>query len=458
MIAPARAAALSVLRAVAAERGDLGGALTRAKQSLSHERDRALAAELAMGVLRHRAALDYQLSQRLSRPLARLDPEVRDILRLAAFQLLHLNRVPAAAIVNDAVAQTRRAGKSSAAALVNAVLRRLARERGSLSWPAAPMAIASRADYRALVEHLSIVHSHPDWLVSKWLERYGRETTEAWLAFDNVVPPLTLAVNTARATREVVEARLEADGVETNRTRVSPAGLTVRHGRALDTQAFHDGLFLVQDEASQIIPLLVDAQPGHRVLDACAAPGGKTVALAAQVGPRGLIVATDVRARRMGVLARTLDRARVQRAWPVQVSPAGPWPFPTGTFDRILVDAPCSGLGTLRRDPDIRWRREPVDLSSFADAQLALVAAVAPLVAPGGRLVYSTCSSEPEENEDVVGRFLVTHPRFRVRPLDTIEHLPAAVVEMSTPEGFLRTLPNRDGLEAFFGAALDCVD
>lgn len=457
MVAPARTAALSVLRAVSGERGDLGDALTRAKASLADDRDRALAAEIALGTLRRRASLDYQLAQRLSRPLARLDAEVLDVLRLAAFQLLYLTRVPAAAIVNDAVAQTRGAGKSSAAPLVNAVLRRLARERDRLTWPLAPADVAMPADRDALVEHLAVVESHPSWLVSRWLERYGPEATARWLAFDNAPASLTLAVNAARGTRQAIAARLAAEGIEVEPTAFSPLGLVVRRGRALESAAFREGLVLVQDEASQLVTLLVDARPGQRVLDACAAPGGKTMALAAQVGGEGLVVATDVRPRRMRVLAGTIARTGAGRAVPVQVSAEGPWPFAAGAFDRILVDAPCSGLGTVRRDPDIRWRRSPADLPAFAATQVRLLDQLAPLVAPRGRLIYSTCSSEPDEDEAVVARLLAMHRTFRIRPVGAVEHLPPDVARMSTPEGFLRTLPHRDGLEAFFGAVLERV-
>lgn len=454
-IAPARGAALSVLRAVSDARGDLGEAIARARETLSDERDRALATEIALGTLRHRSALDYQIATRVSRPLAKMDAVVVDILRIAAFQLLHLARVPPAAIVNDAVAETRRAGKSSAAGLVNAVLRRLARERDALSWPPAPARTETVAEREQLVEHLAIVCSHPAWLVDRWLDRYGRDATERWLAFNNTPPALTLAVNLGRADRPTVLAALRADGVETAFTTHSPIGLAVVHGRALDVPAFLDGLCVVQDEASQIVPLLVEARPGQRVLDACAAPGGKTMALAAQAATNGAVVACDVRARRVRLLARTIARTRLRRTWPVHVAAEGAWPFRDAVFDRVLVDAPCSGLGTLRRDPDIRWRRAPADLPRLADAQLALLARLAPLVAAGGRLVYSTCSSEPEEDEDVVRRFLAGHPAFAVRPIDRVEDLPASVKAMSTEEGFLRTLPHRDGLEAFFGAVME---
>lgn len=453
-IAPARTAALSILRAVSDARGDLGDAIARAKASLTDDRDRALATEIALGTLRHRAALDYQLERRLSRPLSRLDPEVADILRLGAFQLLHLTRVPHAAIVNDAVAQTRHVRKTSASGLVNAVLRRLARERDALTWPARPQTIEGGDEQARFVEHLAITGSHPAWLVERWLARYGPDAAEAWVRFDNTPPALTLAVNAARISRDDLRARLAQNGVTTRDTRYSPIGLVVEEGQALDTEAFQEGLFVVQDEASQLVALLADVPAGARVLDACAAPGGKTLVLAAQAGPSGLVIACDVRERRVRLLSRTLRRAQTMNARPVHVSTSGDWPFVPGQFDRVFVDAPCSGLGTVRRDPDIRWRRSPADLPQLARVQVDLLTSLAPLVAPGGRLIYTTCSSEPEEDEAVVAQFLGRHPGFAVQRIEEIEALPADVRAMATPEGYLRTLPHRDGLEAFFGAVL----
>jgi 16S rRNA (cytosine967-C5)-methyltransferase len=454
MAAVAREAALAVVRAVGDGRADLGEALARAKARLTDERDRALAGEIASGVLRHRAAIDYQLAARLTRPIARLDPEVLDILRVSAFQLLHLTRVPAAAVVDDAVSLTRGLRKSSAGGLVNAVLRRLVRERHRLSWPVRPMSVETDADRVRMIEHLAITESHPAWLVARWIDRYGVDHAETWLKFDNRAPALTLVVPPTAGTRESVAAALAAEDVATERTRVAPFGLTVVRGHPLRTEVFRAGRCLVQDEASQLIALLVEARPGATVLDLCAAPGGKTVLLAAAAAPMGYVVASDVRPRRMRLLAATVRRCTASGVGLVQVARDGALPFRVAQFDGVLVDAPCSGLGTVRRDPDIKWRREPNDLALFADQQVDLLRRAAPLVGPGGRLVYSTCSSEPIENEKVVARFLARHPGFRVLPLDRLPTVPATVRALGTPDGYLRTLPFRDGLEAFFGAVL----
>jgi 16S rRNA (cytosine967-C5)-methyltransferase len=398
---------------------DLGEAMARARQGLTDERDRALLLEIVTGTLRMRGALDYQLAQRTNRPLPKLDAAVLRILRAAAFQLLYLSRLPAPAVINDSVELTRRAGKSSAAGLVNAVLRKLSRERHDLTWP----------------DDLAVVHSHPRWLVERWVHRYGDAATRAWLQFNNRPAALCLAVNTRLTTREAVARELAEGGVTTAPTARSRQGLVVIEGHPLSQPAFAEGRVIVQDEASQLVAELVDVSAPARVLDLCASPGGKTLHLSAGAGGNGVVIACDVRPRRVRLLRRTVDRCRLTNTRVVRVAAEGPLPFRDGMFDAILIDAPCSGLGTVRRDPDIKWKRAAEDLPGLAAAQRRLLARAAPLVRVGGRVVYSTCSSEPEENEQVVDAFLGAHAGFRL-------------------ERTHQTLPFRDGLEAFFGAVL----
>lgn len=419
MIAPARLAALDALGQVDAGTLDLGEAVARARRPLADERDRALLLELTAGTLRMRAALDHQIAQRVSRPLDRLDAVVLRILRLAAFQIVYLTRLPVSAVINDAVSMTRRGGKTSAAGLVNAVLRALARDRDRLSWPDDP----------------AIVLSHPRWLVDRWTTRYGAAAAREWMAFNNRAPALCLAANPWLTTREALADELAAAGVPTTPTERTPHGLTVVSGHPLRLPAFTDGRFVVQDEASQLIGGLAPLRAGDAVLDLCASPGGKTVALSAAAGPRGVVVACDVRPHRVALLAATVSRCRLANTRVVHVAPDGPLPFHPAAFDAILIDAPCSGLGTVRRDPDIRWRRSPDDLPRLAEAQRRLLTRAAPLVRPGGVVIYSTCSGEPEENSAVVAAFLAGQPEFILER----EH---------------DTLPFRDGLEAFYGAVL----
>jgi 16S rRNA (cytosine967-C5)-methyltransferase len=456
VIAPARRAALDVLLSVDSGRADLPSALAAERLRLRDERDRALLSELSMGTLRWRGELDHLIAAFSTRPLVRLDRSVLNILRLALYQLLHLDRVPTAAVVDDAVNQARRAGKTSAAGFVNAVLRTAGRTRNALPLPPRPATPLTRdgASRSAALDYLSISLSHPRWLAERWLDRWGFEDVEAWLRFNNSEAALTIRTNTLRLSRDELAALLAARGVKTRPSAWSPDGLVTVSGNPLRTDLGESGAFVVQDEASQLVPLLAAAAPGDRILDACAAPGGKTVALAAAAQGQASIVAADVRPRRLALLGRTLAQTGVPQVAIVRADVERPLPF-GAVFDVVLLDAPCSGLGTLRRDPDIRWRRREEDLRPLAEAQLRMLRHAAAVVCPGGRLVYATCSSEPEENEDVVAAFLGENDRFRAADAERVRSgLPAACGALITPAGVLRTWPFRHSLEAFFGAVL----
>ena len=444
MTAPARIAAFHALRAVEDGSSDLPTALARSRQHLPDERDRSLAAEIVAGTLRWQRSLDHLAVHFAGRPLSKLDAEIVTILRLSLYQLLHLTRVPASAVVDDAVDLARAARKPSATGFVNAVLRSTIRQRNRLPLPPRP---DDPGDRDAALAYLSITHSHPEWLVARWLARDGFAATERWVQFNNEAPRLTLRVNTLRATRDEARRILERDGIDTDVTTASPDGLIVTEGNPLRRPP--DGLVFVQDEASQLVAMAVGAQPGERVLDLCAAPGGKSTAMAAGMNDRGLLVATDIRPRRLRLLRETVRLSGAARTQIVQVPPRGSLPF-ASTFDRVLVDAPCSGLGTIRRDPDIRWRRREEDLAGLSRDQRDLLTRAAATVRPGGRLIYATCSSEPEENDDVVEQFLAANPEFSLEPLTDHPHLAPFV----TDRGMLRTVPFAHGLEAFFAALL----
>ncbi len=445
MIAPARLAAYDVLRAVNSGRMDLPAALARARTPLGDERDRALAGEIATGTLRWQGAFDLVIAAFAGRPVSKLDAEVLDALRMTAFQLLHLDRIPASAAVNDAVNLVSKAGKRSASGLVNAILRRISRERGALPLPRRP---TGPADEAGTIAYLAGALSHPEWLVRRWLTRHGFADVESWALFDNSPAPLTLRANTLRLSRDALAARLDEAGVATTPARFAPDGLVVTAGNPLLTPLAREGLFIVQDESSQLVAVLAGAAAGERVLDACASPGGKTTAMAAAMGDRGLIVATDVRGRRVDLLARTVAAAGAASVRVVRADASGVLPF-RPVFDCVLLDAPCSGLGTLRRDPEIRWRRLEGTLPDLARTQGAMLNRAADVLRPGGRLIYSTCSSEPEENEEVIGRFLAERTDFEIRPAAD-----GTLARFATPEGYFRTLPFRDQLEAFFAAML----
>ena len=451
MSTPARRAAHDVLRAVHTGRADLATALERARRSLADPRDRGLVGEIALGVQRRRAAIDHLVAQAATRPLSAITPAALDLLRAAAYQLLFLDRIPAHAAVADTVALAREAGVGRAAGFLNAVLRTLADNRRPRNLPAAPGTDPRGARHdvwrRAALDYLATTLSHPRWLVERWLDRHGLSAAEAWTRFDNSPAPVTLRANLARNSVTELQRVLAAQGVRTTATKLAPHGLVVVEGDLPSAPAAGEGRFLLQEEASQLVVELANPAEQSRVLDLCAAPGGKTVGLAERTGPGGIVVASDFRPGRIALLERFLARNQPRRVPIVRLDATAPLPFDR-TFDCVLVDAPCSGLGALRRDPDIRWRRRPDDFPGLAATQFTMLCRASETVRPGGRLVYATCSSEPEENEEVVERFRSRRPEF-----DLMAPGPG-LVRVTDPDGYLRTLPFRHGVEAFFGALL----
>ncbi len=400
MIAPARDRRLRDPHgAVRGARGPPHRDRPRPRAASRDERDRALAAEIATGVQRWRAALDHLIAQVSTRPLERLDPEIVDILRLSAYQLLHLTRVPASAVVDDGVNLAGRAGKRSA--------RRL-RERGAAR-PVAPAPTRCRcrrgpatpADRDAALAYLSVTLSHPRWLAARWLERYGLDAAERGCAFDNEPAPLTLRANRLRADARRAGRRDSRDeDVETPPTRFAPDGLVVERGIA--ARRGRGRARVVRRAGRSVAARAAARRPGSRPR-ACSTRARRRAARRRRwpppCGDAGCSSPATARARRMDLLRRTVAREPAPRnVRLVQADVRAPLPF-TRPFDCVLVDAPCSGLGTLRRDPDIRWRRREDDLPALAAAQLVMLQRAADAVAPGGRLVYATCSSEPEENE-----------------------------------------------------------
>jgi 16S rRNA (cytosine967-C5)-methyltransferase len=368
-------------------------------------RERALTWELVYGVLRRRGTLDWRLDQVGDRPMERLPLAVKTVLRLGAYQLLYLDRIPASAAVNESVALTKqmtsRLGRDWTG-FVNAVLRNLIR-RPAPPWPDAkddPVAA------------LAIRYACPAWLVTRWLDRLGPERAEAQCRATLEIPPLTIRVNRLKTTREALAADLTHAGRTVRKTAFSPVGLVIEGGGSpTELPAFHEGHFYIEDEAGQLVPPLLDPQPGERVLDACAAPGGKATHLSALMQDRGLVVAMDRSAARLRRVEENCRRLGVRTV--VAVTGDAGQQAVDRPFDRILVDAPCSGLGVLRRHPEGKWQKRAERLPEHQSGQLAILERVAPLLRPGGILVYSTCSTEPEENEQVIERFCARRAEFR---------------------------------------------
>ncbi|MDE0031437.1 MAG: 16S rRNA (cytosine(967)-C(5))-methyltransferase RsmB [Deltaproteobacteria bacterium] len=405
--------------------------------------DGALLTRLVYGTLRWRGRIDWVLARVLRDPLDKLDPLVRNLLRVGCFELLFLDRVPSYATVNELVEMAKRRAGPGKARLVNAVLRRVAgREREA--WRPAPDT-ADPAELAALV-------SHPLWLVDLWRERFGAAEIRRLMEANNEDAPLVLRANRLRVSRDDLVRRLRSHGVEARAGTWSPLAVRLRGASSpVRLAEFREGLCQVQGEASQMIGFLAAPEPGMRVLDVCAAPGGKTTHIAELMEGRGEVVACDVSERGLEKLADNarrlgLDCIRTQVCDAVRGLPGEP-----GSFDRVLVDAPCSGLGTLRAHPEIRWRREPRDLHRLAALQADILQQAATRVAPGGLLVYATCTLSRPENEEVVEGFLERHREFAVE--EAAEHLPSSARSMAAEPYFL-ALPHRHDTEGFFAARL----
>jgi 16S rRNA (cytosine967-C5)-methyltransferase len=404
--------------------------------------DRGLFAELVFGVLRRQGTLDHILSGLLTQPLARQEPQVLIFLRLGLYQLLYLDRIPESAAVNESVNLAKQI-LPRASGLVNAVLRNYLRHKDSVTYPdpaAAPAAsIAAR-------------HSHPAWLVKLWFSQIGEAETELLAEASSRQPPLTLRANTLATTREELLERFAANGITAAPCRFSPFGLMVEGRHHIPgLPGFREGLFVVQDEASQLAGILLEPQPGERVLDTCAAPGGKATHLAQLMDNRGELLAMDVSGSKLPLIQEAAQRLGITiiRTRMADLLQSGA--FPADAFDRVLLDAPCSGLGVIRRNPEAKWRLTPEDITRLAATQKVMLKNAIRMLRPGGVLLYSTCSTTLEENEAVVGDFLSRHPHCVLENLN--QQFPD-LRELFTEEGMFRAWPHRHGMDGFFSARI----
>ncbi|MBC7930047.1 MAG: 16S rRNA (cytosine(967)-C(5))-methyltransferase RsmB [Rubrivivax sp.] len=438
-VSPARRAAFEVLRRVEEEGAFAATLLAGLADELSAD-DRALCYELVLGVLRWQLWLDRLLEHFAERKSEKLDAPVRRALRLGLYQLRFLERIPASAAVNESVNLAHAARVRSAAPFVNAVLRRATREPDYD--PAAEIADP--------LEKIAVAASHPAWLVRRWAEAFGIEEAEGFARANNAPAPAAFRINTLRVDGDALINNLRVAGVGVLQSRIAPGGWRVEGGSgALLRGLAGEGLIYSQDEASQLVAHILGARAGERVLDVCAAPGSKTTHLAALAEDRAHVVAGDLHEHRLRVVKEACERLGVLGVRAVAIDAEKALPFAGETFDRVLVDAPCTGTGTLRHNPEIRWRLTPANIAELAAVQSKILREASRVVRRGGRLVYSTCSIEREENEEVVASFLQAHEDFK-----QIEAAPAPD-SLLLPTGAARTWPHRDDVDGFFVAALE---
>jgi 16S rRNA (cytosine967-C5)-methyltransferase len=406
-------------------------------------RDRALLTRLVYSTLAWQGYLDHVLAAFCTRPPAALDAPVRTLLRLTLCQICVFTKIPPFAAVNTAVELAKRFRGGAAAGLVNAVLRRAATSWHDVQFP-------SLQDDP--IGYLSTRLSHPRWLVERWVAQYGLDEAEALLRANNEPAPTALRVNRLKGDPAKLLEDWRRAGRAAEASPYSPVGIRVADGGPAEAMpGYTTGMFSAQGEASQLVSFLLGAQAGERILDVCAAPGGKATHLAELMDNRGELVAIDVSARGIERLAGMARRLGLSILHPV-VTDATAWHPPDSKFDRVLLDAPCSGLGTLRQHPEIRWRRTPEDIASLAALQWQLLLRAAEWVRPGGVLVYATCTLSPEENDEVIGHFLQERPLFLVD--DPRPFLPAPARELVGRGDAFRTLPHQHDLDGFFAVRL----
>lgn len=435
-VSPARLAAFDVLKQV--EGGTFSSVALAAADAELSSLDRALCQELVMGVLRWQLQLDAVIEHFAGRKIQTLDLPVLLALRLGIYQLRFLSRVPASAAVNESVNLVGRARLSSARPFVNGVLRSVSRQPD----------YSPSANISESLERLAVETSHPKWLLERWVAAFGIEEAELFARANNGTPSIAIRAVRSRADEDHVLSELRSAGAVLVPSSIAKHAWRVSGATAKVRELVERVEIYIQDEASQLVGEVLDAKPGDRVLDVCAAPGSKTTLIAGQANDSASIVAMDISARRLSSIGKAIDSQRL-KGISLMIADAGTsLPFANESFDRVLLDAPCSGTGTLRHNPEIRWRLTQADIQKLAERQMQFLINASLVVRRGGLLVYSTCSVEREENEDVIKGFLAAHAQFRQVEVPVNQ-------SVRLEDGAARTWPQRDGTDGFYIAAVE---
>jgi len=438
----ARQVAVRILTRVEKE-GAYAALLLRSQLAgLDDARERHLATALVNGVLKNKSVLDYALRKHLAKAMSALPYEVRACLRIGAFQLLFLDKIPGPVAINESV-NTMKSINPAFVPLVNSVLRKTAEIGWDIAWP---------DRHKELLRFLAVKYSHPDWIVRRWLKRWGPEETEQLLMADNDPSPTCIRVNTLKTSPGDLREIFVSKGIEVRKSSRTPEALYIEDFGAVEKlEAFLEGKFTVQDESSQLAAYVLAPKPGNRVLDVCSAPGGKTTHLAQIMKNSGEIVALDFYPRKLQLVNELAHRLGITI---IQTIPGDARELQgvEGKFDRVLVDAPCSGLGVIRRRADLRWQKREDEVKKLPELQLLILLKASEYVLPGGELVYSTCTTEPEENFEIVKAFRKMKPGFQ--PVDISKCLPFPVTDerdlAQLKKGVWQILPHLHGMDGFF--------
>jgi len=436
-----RETALIILNDITSKEAYLNIALNNhLKNSEFGTQDRAFITELVYGVIKWQLTLDYIISLFSKIKLSKMSQWILNILRLGVYQIIFMDRVPESAACNECVKLSKRYGHKASSNFVNAVLRNVARNKNNIEYP---------DPNKDTIKYLSVKYSHPEWLVKYWTKWLGREFTENLLDANNNPPELTIRTNTLKTNPSELIARMNSEGVEAIHGKYVEDALILKGTVSVaDLKAHKTGLFQVQDESSMLAVRILDPQPGENVADLCSAPGGKTAYIAQLMKNRGMVLARDVHPQKVKLVR---DAASLLGIDIVKTEVFDSTVFDETLkekFDRVLVDAPCTGLGIIRRKADIKWRRKPEDLESLRKIQIKILDNAARYVKPGGVIVYSTCTIQKDENQGVVEAFLNEHPEFEKESLDG--YIPASLAGTTTKQGFVQVFPHVHQIDGFF--------
>lgn len=440
-----RAISLELLGRIEAREAHLDALLNDTFKRYRHltSLDRAFLTELTYGVVRWRGRLDWVIRHFSDLPFDKIEPGILRILRLGLYQILFLTRTPASAAVNESVEAAKRIRGKGGASFVNAILRRAVREKDRISYP------SFEADP---VVHEAIAESYPEWAVRRWIAQWGAEEALRFGRDMNRIAPLTLRTNTLKTSRDALMQRLRDKGLSPTPTQFSEEGILLDDAPPVSELPFpEEGLYVLQDEGAQLVTEILDPNPGERILDACAAPGGKTTHMAQRMRNEGEICSLDVTRDKLKRVREVSERLGITIVKTLWADATKALPIADGErFDRVLADVPCSGYGTLRRNPDLKWRRREEDIERLGRLQRSILENVSRYVKAEGVLVYSTCTVFSEENEQMVEAFLGDHPEFAVEPVALLEPRLRGLCRGA----YLMTFPRGEGMDGFFVARL----
>jgi 16S rRNA (cytosine967-C5)-methyltransferase len=407
-----------------------------------------LVTELVYGTIQRKATLDWILDQFLKQGISKLEIWVLDLLRMSLYQIWFLDRIPERAAIHEGVEIAKKRGHQGISGMVNGVLRNIVRQKSIIRFP----------EDQGAVKRIALEHSHPEWMVERWIELFGEQQAEEICKHNNIPPKVAIRVNTLRMTREQLLQAMLNEGIEAEPSPIHPAGIVIQRGNIAKSRWFQEGFCTIQDESSMLVSQLLAPRAGSKVLDCCAAPGGKTTHLAELMGNDGSIIAADLHRHKIDLIRSNAERLGTGIIRPILLDARELHKKlnEEGGFDFILLDAPCSGLGVIRRKPDIKWTKTVRDINEIVRLQEAIIESAAQLVKPDGALVYSTCTIDPSENEQLIARFLEKHPDFSL-DAEAYKLLPEPIVQkagFADRVGMIRILPHMYGSDGFFMARL----